>query len=124
MQIQRIRDIFKDKGYEIGFTWLEGVIHEGFSDSNEKICVYTEHQIFDRYHKYRLQATRIRQGRESITLGELQNLHPGDYVVHIDHGIGRFGGPVKINNDGNEQEAIRLVYKNNSGIVCRIAFPA
>lgn len=114
MQIQRIRDIFADKGYQINFTWLEGVIHEGYSDANEKLCVYTEHQIFDRYHKYRLQATRIRQGRESITLSELQNLHPGDYVVHIDHGIGRFGGLVKINNDGNEQEAIRLVYKNNS----------
>ena len=71
-------------------------------------------RFFDRYHKYRLQTTRIRQGRESITLSELQNLHPGDYVVHIDHGIGRFGGLVKINNDGNEQEAIRLVYKNNS----------
>lgn len=114
MQIQRIRDIFKDKGFEIDFTWLDGVIHEGFMDANEKICVYTEHQIFDRYHKYRLQTTRIRQGRESITLSELQNLHPGDYVVHIDHGIGRFGGLVKINNDGKEQEAIRLVYKNNS----------
>lgn len=114
MQIQRIKDIFKDKGYTIDFTWLEGVIHEGFSDANEKYCIYTEHQIFDRYHKYRLQTTRIRQGRESITLSELQNLHPGDYVVHIDHGIGRFGGLVKINNDGNEQEAIRLVYKNNS----------
>lgn len=114
MQIQRIRDIFKDKGYQIEFTWLEGVVHEGFSDANEKLTVYTEHQIFDRYHKYRLQTTRIRQGRESITLSELQNLHPGDYVVHIDHGIGRFGGLVKLNNDGNEQEAIRLVYKNNS----------
>lgn len=114
MQIQRIRDIFKDKGYPIDFTWLEGVIHEGFSDANEKLVVYTEHQIFDRYHKYRLQTTRIRQGREAITLGELQNLHPGDYVVHIDHGIGRFGGLVKINNDGKEQEVIRLVYKNNS----------
>ena len=114
MQIQRIRDIFKDKGYQLDFTWLEGVIHEGFSDANEKISVYTEHQIFDRYHKYRLQTTRIRQGRESITLSELQNLHPGDYVVHIDHGIGRFGGLVKINNDGKEQEAVRLVYKNNS----------
>lgn len=114
MQIQRIRDIFKDKGYSVDFTWLEGVIHEGFSDANEKIGVYTEHQIFDRYHKYRLQTTRIRQGRESITLSELQNLHPGDYVVHIDHGIGRFGGLVKINNDGKEQEAIRLVYKNQS----------
>lgn len=114
MQIQRIRDIFKDKGYPLDFTWLEGVIHEGFSDANEKLVVYTEHQIFDRYHKYRLQTTRIRQGREAITLGELQNLHPGDYVVHIDHGIGRFGGLVKINNDGKEQEVIRLVYKNNS----------
>lgn len=114
MQIQRIRDIFKDKGYDIDFTWLDGVMHEGFSDMHEKITVYTEHQIFDRYHKYRLQTTRIRQGRESITLGELQNLHPGDYVVHIDHGIGRFGGLVKMNNDGREQEAIRLVYKNNS----------
>lgn len=114
MQIQRIRDIFKDKGYPIDFTYLQGTIHEGFSDALLKLCVYTEHQIFDRYHKYRLQTTRLRKGRESITLSELQNLHPGDYVVHIDHGIGRFGGLVKINNDGNEQEAIRLVYKNNS----------
>lgn len=114
MQIQRIRDIFKDKGYTVDFTYLQGTIHEGFSDALLKLCVYTEHQIFDRYHKYRLQTTRLRKGRESITLSELQNLHPGDYVVHIDHGIGRFGGLVKINNDGNEQEAIRLVYKNNS----------
>lgn len=114
MQIQRIRDIFKDKGYRLDFTWIEGVLHEGFSDTIERMCVYTEHQIFDRYHKYRLQTTRLRQGRESITLSELQNLHPGDYVVHIDHGIGRFGGLVKIENNGREQEAIRLVYKNNS----------
>lgn len=114
MQIQRIRDIFKDKGYEVDFTWVKGVLHEGFSDAAEKLLVYTEHQIFDRYHKYKLQTTRLRQGRESITLGELQNLHPGDYVVHIDHGIGRFGGLVKIENNGREQEAIRLVYKNQS----------
>lgn len=114
MQIQRIRDIFKDKGYGLEFEWVEGVLHEGFSDAKEKLCIYTEHQIFDRYHKYKLQTTRLRQGRESITLSELQNLHPGDYVVHIDHGIGRFGGLVKLMNDGKEQEAIRLVYKNNS----------
>ena len=114
MQIQRLRDIFSDKGYELPFTHLNGTIHEGFSDERLKICVFTEHQIFDRYHKYRLQTTSIRKGRESITLSELQNLHPGDYVVHIDHGIGRFGGLVKLENNGNEQEAIRLVYKNNS----------
>lgn len=114
MQMQRIRDIFKDKGYEVEFTWVKGVLHEGFSDAAEKLLVYTEHQIFDRYHKYKLQTTRLRQSRESITLGELQNLHPGDYVVHIDHGIGRFGGLVKIENNGREQEAIRLVYKNQS----------
>ncbi len=114
MQLRRLRDIFSDKGYNIRFTSLEGVVHEGFADEQMRICVYTEHQIFDRYHKYRLQTTRIRKGRESITLSELQNLHPGDYVVHVDHGIGRFGGLVKINNNGKEQEAIRLVYKNNS----------
>lgn len=114
MQLRRLQDIFSDKGYAIRFTHLEGVVHEGFSDEQLRICVYTEHQIFDRYHKYRLQTTRIRKGRESITLSELQNLHPGDYVVHVDHGIGRFGGLVKLNNNGKEQEAIRLVYKNNS----------
>nr|MDE5639487.1 transcription-repair coupling factor [Odoribacter sp.] len=114
MQLRRLQDIFSDKGYSIRFTHLEGVVHEGFSDEQLRICVYTEHQIFDRYHKYRLQTTRIRKGRESITLSELQNLHPGDYVVHVDHGIGRFGGLVKLNNNGKEQEAIRLVYKNNS----------
>lgn len=114
MQLCRLQDIFSDKGYEIRFTHLDGVVHEGFSDEQLRICVYTEHQIFDRYHKYRLQTTRIRKGRESITLSELQNLHPGDYVVHVDHGIGRFGGLVKIDNNGKEQEAIRLVYKNNS----------
>lgn len=114
MQIQRLRDIFSDKGFTIRFTYLRGIIHEGFSDEQLKIGVYTEHQIFDRYHKYRLQTTRLRKGRESVTLSELQNLHPGDYVVHVDHGIGRFGGLVKINNNGKEQEAIRLVYKNNS----------
>lgn len=114
MQIQRLRDIFSDKGYNIPFNYLNGTIHEGFSDDRLKMCVFTEHQIFDRYHKYRLQTTRIRKGRESITLSELQNLHPGDYVVHIDHGVGRFGGLVKLDNNGKEQEAIRLVYKNNS----------
>ena len=114
MQLQRLRDIFSDKGHEVNFVPVEGTIHEGFSDAQIKVCIYTEHQIFDRYQKYRLKTSQIRKGRESITVSELQNLHPGDYVVHIDHGIGRFGGLTKIDNDGKIQEAIRLVYKNNS----------
>lgn len=114
LQIKRLQDILSDKGYHIHFQHLNGVIHEGFFDTESKICLYTEHQIFERYHKYRLQTAQIRKGRESITINELHNLHPGDYVVHIDHGIGRFGGLTKINNNGNEQEAIRLIYKNNS----------
>ena len=113
-QIQRLRDIFSDKGYKINFLSVDGVIHEGFSDADLKVCVYSECQIFDRYQKYRLKTTQIRKGRESITISELQSLHPGDYVVHIDHGIGQFGGLTKINNDGKVQEAIRLVYKNNA----------
>ena len=113
-QIQRLRDIFSDKGYKINFLSVDGVVHEGFSDADLKMCVYSEYQIFDRYQKYRLKTTQIRKGRESITISELQSLHPGDYVVHIDHGIGQFGGLTKINNDGKIQEAIRLVYKNNA----------
>lgn len=114
MQINRIRDIFKDLHYDIDFTAVKGTIHEGFADRIVKCCFYTEHQIFDRYHKYRLQASRVRKGRETISISELQNLHPGDYVVHVDHGIGRFGGLTKIDVGGKVQEAIRLVYKNNA----------
>jgi len=114
LQLTRINDIFIDKGYDIKFNKLKGVVHYGFYDEALKICLYTEHEIFDRYHKYRLQTTKIRKGRESISINELNNLHPGDYVVHMDHGIGRFGGLVKINNNGSEQETIRLIYKNNS----------
>lgn len=114
MQINRIRDIFRDMRYKIDFTAVKGTIHEGFVDRDLKCCFYTEHQIFDRYHKYHLQASRVRKGRETMSISELQNLHPGDYVVHVDHGIGRFGGLTKVEAGGRIQEAIRLVYKNNA----------
>lgn len=113
-QYQRLADIFIDKGYDIKMNYVNETIHEGFIDHNTKICVLTEHQIFDRYHKYRLKSSRMSKTRENISIQELSQLHPGDYVVHVDHGIGRFGGLVKVNNGGNEQESIRLVYKNNS----------
>jgi transcription-repair coupling factor (superfamily II helicase) len=114
MQLQRLRDIFSDKKLIANFTPVQGTIHEGFSDTRLKLCVYTEHQIFDRYHKFSLRTTRLRKERESITIGELQHLHPGDYVVHVDHGIGRFGGLVRVDNNGKVQEAIRLVYQNDA----------
>ncbi len=114
MQIARIREIFSDMGYDIPFTAVNGTLHGGFTDKNLNCCIFTEHQIFDRYHKYRLQSATIRKGRESISLNDLKELHPGDYVVHVDHGIGRFGGLTKIDVGGREQEAIRLVYKNNA----------
>ncbi|MDR1415082.1 MAG: DEAD/DEAH box helicase, partial [Odoribacteraceae bacterium] len=114
MQLQRLRDIFSDKKLHLNFSPVSGTVHLGFSDAQLKICIYTEHQIFDRYHKYSLRTTQLRKERESITISELQNLHPGDYVVHIDHGIGRFGGLVRLVNNGREQEVIRLVYQNNA----------
>ena len=113
-QISRIRDIFKDFGYEIPFESVEGTIHTGFSDIKNRLCIYTDHQIFDRYHKYRLKTTRLRQDRESISMNDLLELHPGDYVVHIDYGIGRFAGLTTVDVGGQKREAIRLVYKNNA----------
>ncbi|HBS86680.1 MAG: transcription-repair coupling factor [Bacteroidetes bacterium GWF2_38_335] len=110
-QIQRLRDIFSDKGYDLPFTPVPKVLHEGFIDHDLKICCYTDHQIFDRYHRYKLKDNFSR--RDSITLSEITNLHPGDYVVHVDHGIGRFGGLEKVDINGKKQEAIRLVYKDN-----------
>jgi transcription-repair coupling factor (superfamily II helicase) len=114
MQLQRLKDIFSDKGLDVPFLPVNGTMHEGFRDASIRACIYTEHQVFDRYHKFRLKTTRVREERESITVSELQNLHPGDYVVHVDHGIGQFGGLVRLDNNGNVQEVIRLVYKNNS----------
>ncbi|GHV66668.1 transcription-repair-coupling factor [Bacteroidia bacterium] len=114
MQIQRLRDILSDKGYKIQFQYVEGLVHEGFTDNAIKICLYTEHQIFERYHKYQLQTNRMRKNRESLTINELHSLHQGDYVVHIDHGIGQFAGLCKIDNNGTAQEVIRLTYKNNA----------
>jgi transcription-repair coupling factor (superfamily II helicase) len=114
MQLQRLRDIFLDKGLDVPFLPVNGTMHEGFSDASIQACIYTEHQVFDRYHKFRLKTTRVREERVSITVSELQNLHPGDYVVHVDHGIGQFGGLMRLDNNGKTQEVIRLVYKNNS----------
>ena len=87
------------------------VIHEGFIDHDLKLLCYTDHQIFERYHHFHLRDGYT--SKEALTLKEIYDLKPGDYVTHIDHGVGRFDGLEKIVNNGKEQEAIRLIYKND-----------
>jgi transcription-repair coupling factor (superfamily II helicase) len=110
-QIDRLSDIFAEINPEVHFEPLLLNLHSGFTDHDLKISVFTDHQIFDRYHKFRIRGYFSR--KESISVKELTGLNPGDYVVHIDHGIGRFGGLEKIEVNGRIQEAIKLVYKDN-----------
>lgn len=113
MQIDRIKAIFDDKGLKVKFKPIHGVLHEGFIDKDLNISIYTDHQIFDRYHKYNLRNQRLKKSRDILTVKDINSLKVGDYVVHIDHGIGKFVGLQKIDVNGNAQETIRLVYKDN-----------
>ena len=110
-QIQRLRDIFSEINPEAHFNALLLNLHSGYTDHDLKVAVYTDHQIFDRYHKFRIRGYFTK--KESISVKELTGLNPGDYVVHIDHGIGKFGGLEKIEVNGKIQEAIKLVYRDN-----------
>ena len=112
-QIERIRNIFEDKGLEIIFTDVHRTLHQGFFDFDLRIACYTDHQIFDRYHKFKLKNATIHKAKETVTLKEINRLHPGDFIVHSDHGIGRFGGLQRIETNGKSQEVIRLVYKDD-----------
>ena len=109
-QIERLSSIFHDIDHRIRFIPLLKTLHEGFIDRDLGIKCYTDHQLFERYHKYTLQ--NYFSSRGMITLKELKGLQPGDYVVHIDHGIGKFGGLEKIDINGKMQESIRLVYQD------------
>ena len=110
-QIERLRDIFAEINPETHFKALLINLHNGFTDHDLKVSVFTDHQIFDRYHKFRIRGYFTK--KESISVKELTGLNPGDYVVHIDHGIGKFGGLEKIEVNGKLQEAIKLVYRDN-----------
>lgn len=110
-QIERLKDIFSEIKPGLKFTPLLFNLHGGFTDHEIRISVYTDHQIFDRYHKFSIRGYFTR--KESISVRELTGLNPGDYVVHIDHGIGKFGGLEKIEVNGRVQEAIKLVYRDN-----------
>ena len=111
-QVERLENIFHQIGRgQAVVRSLSTTLHEGFVDNDLKLCLYTDHQIFDRYRRYRING-EIRRD-EQMTVAELNQLRPGDYVVHIDHGVGRFDGLVKIAaGDGRMQEAIKLVYKD------------
>ena len=119
-QIERLKVIFEDRGDKISFSPVLTTIHEGFTDHSLKICVFTDHQIFDRFHKYTLKSDRARSGKLALSLKELSAIEPGDFIVHVDHGVGRFAGLLRTNVNGKTQEMIKLVYANDDIIFVSI----
>ena len=126
-QTDRLQNILTEMaGREEGngvkdFTAVERTIHEGFTDDDLKISCFTDHQIFDRFHKYNLRSDHARDAKMALTLKELMQFEPGDYVVHIDHGVGRFAGLVRVAGaDGSMQEMIKLTYQNDDVVFVSI----
>lgn len=119
-QAKRLQDIFEERGDKIAFTPVNKTLHEGFSDNTLRCCFFTDHQIFDRFHKYNLRSDKARSGKVALTLKELSQFEPGDFVVHIDHGVGRFAGLVRIPNGNTTQEVIKLVYQNEDVVFVSI----
>ena len=115
-QQQRLKDIFASEElekYQIQFKPVDKTIHEGFVDHEKKACLFTDHQIFDRFHKYNLRSDSARAGKMALTMKELQEMAPGDFIVHVDFGIGRFGGLVRVPMGDSYQEMIRIFYANH-----------
>lgn len=119
-QTDRLKDIFEERGEIIPFTPVNKTMHEGFADNILKCCFFTDHQIFDRFHKYNLKSDKARNGKVALTLKELSEFEIGDYVVHMDHGVGKFGGLVRIPNGNTTQEVIKLIYKNDDVVFVSI----
>ncbi len=110
-QKERLEIIFEELEKKVSFKSFKSELHEGFVDSDQKIVVYTDHQIFDRYQRFKAKNAFAKS--EQLTLKDLMSLKIGDYIAHIDHGIGKFMGLVKVNNNGKVQECFKLTYKNN-----------
>lgn len=119
-QIRRIQSIFEDRGDAISFTPLLYTLHEGFIDQSLRICLFTDHQLFDRFHKYNLKSEKARSGKIALSLKELQQFQLGDYLVHLDHGVGRFGGLVRTEINGKMQEVIKMTFLNDDMIFVSI----
>ena len=123
-QIERLKDILAEKS-SLSFEGINKTLHEGFIDRDMKLCLFTDHQIFDRFHKYNLKSDKARSGKVALTLKEIQQFEMGDYVVHIDHGVGKFGGLVRMpitNAAGKEafQEMIKIIYQRGDVIYVSI----
>ena len=127
-QNERLKDIFAESA-KIPFTPIQNTLHEGFTDDDLRICVFTDHQIFDRFHKYNLKSDKARSGKMVLTLKEIQQFEIGDYVVHVDHGVGKFGGLIRmpINNGSpnasgqqSYQEMIKILYQHGDSIYVSI----
>ena len=119
-QAARLESIFQDQQTGITFTPVDHTIHAGFVDDDLKVCLFTDHQIFDRYHKYNLRSQQTRNGKVALTLKELQQFEIGDYVVHLDHGVGKFGGLVRIPNGDKMQEVIKIIYNHDDVVFVSI----
>ncbi len=132
-QIERLKEILKseeiieatgkeddEKYLQNPFTVTDGILSKGYTDNDLKLNCYTEHQIYGRYHKFVLRGATYYKNKENLTLKELNSLRAGDFVVHSDHGIGRFGGMQTVNAGGKLQEAVRLIYKDNDILLVNI----
>ena len=119
-QNERLRDIFAEKAGDIVFTPVDKTLHEGFADDDLRICFFTDHQIFDRFHKYNLKSDKARSGKMALTLKEIQQFEVGDYVVHVDHGVGKFGGLVRMPQGDGYQEMIKILYQHGDSIYVSI----
>ncbi len=117
-QIKRLHEIFEEVDVEVKFDGMKGELHEGFLDQRMDMAVYTDHQIFDRYHRYKSKTNDARS--QALTLKELQELSPGDFVVHVHHGIGKFAGLHTIQVGEHQQEAAKIIYHNGDAIFVNV----
>ena len=119
-QNERLKEIFEAKDKGLVFTPVDKTLHEGFADNDLRICFFTDHQIFDRFHKYNLKSDKARSGKMALTLKEIQQFEIGDYVVHVDHGVGKFGGLVRMPQGDGYQEMIKILYQHGDSIYVSI----
>lgn len=117
-QLERLRSVFDDLNAEINFVPIPTPISKGFIDHDKKLICYTDHQIFQRYHKYKVKQAYTKG--KALTIRALRELQPGDYVTHIDHGVGMYSGLQKIDVNGNMQEAVRIIYRDNDVLYVNI----